>query len=68
MTSEGKVEMHGVSQSFKAPVEMIVKDGMVTFKCSFNVKADDFKIDIPALVKPKLLENTPINTVISFKI
>ena len=68
VVSEGKVEMHGVSQNFHAPVEMIVKDGIVTFKCTFNVKADDYKIDIPALVKPKLLENTPINTVISFKI
>ena len=68
VVSEGKVEMHGVSQNFHAPVEMIVKDGIVTFKCTFNVKADDYKIDIPDLVKPKLLENTPINTVISFQI
>ncbi len=67
MTSEGKVELHGASQPFKAPVTMIVKGGTVTFKCTFSIKAESYNIDIPALVKPKLLDETPIAATITFK-
>ncbi|MFZ1529454.1 MAG: YceI family protein [Ferruginibacter sp.] len=68
LSSEGKVTLHGVEQSFKSPVTMSVKNGIVTFKCAFAVKAEDYKIDIPALVKPKLAEFTPLTATINFKL
>lgn len=67
MNSEGVVELHGVKQNFKAPVTMTVKGKTATFKCDFPVKAADYNIEIPDLVKPKLMEATPLNATITFK-
>jgi polyisoprenoid-binding protein YceI len=67
-SSEGKVELHGATQPFKGAVVLTVKNGSATFNCIFNIKAEDYKIDIPALVKPKLADATPINATITFKL
>jgi YceI-like domain len=67
LSSEGKVEMHGVTKDFKAPVTMTVKGGAVTFNCLFKVKAGDYNIAVPDLVKPKLADETPLNATITFK-
>lgn len=68
LSSEGKVELHGVTQAFKSPVIMIVKGKSVTFKCLFTVKAEDYNIEIPGLVKPKLADETPLTATITFQI
>lgn len=68
LTSEGTVDMHGVSKPFKAPVTLTVKGGVATFLCKFTVKAEDHAIEIPDLVKPKLAEATPLEATISFKL
>jgi polyisoprenoid-binding protein YceI len=65
--SEGKVELHGVTKEFKAPVTLTVKNNVATFSCQFTIRADDFNIEIPSLVKPKLAEATPLSATISFK-
>jgi polyisoprenoid-binding protein YceI len=67
LSSEGKVELHGVTKDFKAPVTLTVKNNVATFKCIFTVKAEDYKIAVPDLVKPKLMEATPLDATISFK-
>lgn len=67
-SSEGKVELHGTTQPFKGTVTLTVKNGAATFNCVFNIKAEDYNIDIPALVKPKLADATPINATITFKL
>jgi hypothetical protein len=60
--------LHGVTKDFKAPVKMTVKGKSVTFDCSFKIKAEDFAIDIPGLVKPKLADQTPIDAAIVFQL
>jgi polyisoprenoid-binding protein YceI len=67
LSSEGTVDMHGVSKPFKSPVTLTVKGGVATFLCKFTVKAADHDIAIPDLVKPKLAESTPLEATISFK-
>jgi polyisoprenoid-binding protein YceI len=67
ISSEGKVELHGVTKEFKAPVTLTVKNNTATFSCNFTIRADDFNIVIPDLVKPKLAEATPLSASISFK-
>jgi len=67
INSEGTVNLHGVDKPFKAPVTLTVKGDVATFNCVFNIKAEDFNIEIPELVKPKLSEYTPLNATISFK-
>ena len=68
LTSEGEIDLHGVKKPFKAPVVLKVKNKVATFVCTFNVKAEDYNIDIPALVKPKLMEETPLAATIPFKL
>jgi polyisoprenoid-binding protein YceI len=67
ISSEGTVEMHGVTKPFKSPVTLTVKGGVATFLCKFTVRAEDHNIAIPDLVKPKLAEATPLEATISFK-
>ncbi len=67
LKSEGIIVLHGVTKSFKTPITMIVKNNTVTFKCGFLIKAVDYKIKIPAVAKPKLLEATPLISTITFK-
>jgi hypothetical protein len=68
MISEGEIDLHGVKKPFKAPVVLKVKNKVATFICTFNVRADHFNIEIPALVKPKLSEETPLAATIPFKL
>ena len=68
LSSEGTVEMHGVTKPFKSPVTLTVKGGVATFLCKFTVKAADHNIEIPDLVKPKLAEATPLEATINFKL
>jgi polyisoprenoid-binding protein YceI len=68
ISSEGTVEMHGVTKPFKAPVVLTVKGGVATFVCKFTVKAADHNIEIPDLVKPKLADATPLDATINFKL
>lgn len=68
ISSEGQVTLHGVTQNFKAPVKMEVKGKTATFTCNFKIRADQYAIDIPALVKPKLSDETPIDAIIVFQL
>lgn len=68
LNSEGTVELHGVSRPFKGVVTLVVKNKVATFTCNFKVKAEDYNIAVPDLVKPKLLDETPLMATIPFKL
>jgi YceI-like domain len=68
ISSEGQVMLHGVTKSFKSPVVMTVKGKVATFVCTFNIKAEDHKIEIPDLVRGKLADLTPLVATINFKL
>jgi len=67
-SSEGQVTLHGVTKDFKAPVKLEVKGKVAIFYCSFKIKAEEYNIDIPGLVKPKLADQTPIDATIKFQL
>lgn len=66
IASEGQVTMHGVTKNFKSPVKLEVKGKTATFNCEFKIAAADYNIEIPSLVKSKLLEETPLKAAIKF--
>ncbi len=68
LSSDGQVTLHGVTKDFKNSVKLVVSGKTATFYCDFKVKAEDYKIDVPGIVKPKLADETPINTVIKFQL
>jgi len=68
ITSEGQVTLHGVTKPFTSPVKLEVKGKTATFNCVFKIKAEDYNINIPALVKPKLSDETPLLATINFQL
>ena len=68
ISSEGQVTLHGVTKNFSSPVVLEVKGKVATFNCVFKIKAEDYNIDIPGLVKPKLSEYTPLEATIKFQL
>lgn len=68
LSSDGQITLHGVTKNFKSTVKLVVSGKTATFYCDFTIKAEEFNIDIPSIVKPKLADLTPISTVIKFQI
>ncbi len=68
ISSEGQVSLHGVTKNFSAPVKLEVKGKTATFYCVFRIKAEDYNINIPGLVKPKLSDETPLDARIPFQL
>ncbi len=68
ISSEGEVTLHGVTKKFSSAVKLTVKGKTATFNCVFKIKAEDYNINIPALVKPKLSDETPLEATINFQL
>jgi hypothetical protein len=66
ISSEGQITLHGVTKNFSSPVKLEVKGKTATFNCVFKIKAEEYNIDIPGLVKPKLADETPLAASITF--
>ncbi|KAB1155089.1 YceI family protein [Flavobacterium luteum] len=57
---EGDLTIHGVTKKIKTKISLILNAGKITAASTFSVKAADYKIDIPNLVKEKFAENIKI--------
>ncbi len=58
---EGELSIHGVTQKVKIAI-FLSTDGSKIFATSvFTVKAKDYKIDVPSLVKSKISENIKVS-------
>lgn len=66
ISSEGDITLHGVTKHFSSPVKLVVSGKTATFYCNLKIKAEDYNIDIPNIVKPKLSDYTPIEATIKF--
>ncbi|XZF12516.1 YceI family protein [Chitinophagaceae bacterium MMS25-I14] len=66
VTVEGKLTIHGVTQSVSVPGTVVVKSGAPTVNTKFKVKPQDYGIKIPSLVAGKIAEKIEItvNTVL----
>ncbi|MFC6876519.1 YceI family protein [Flavobacterium myungsuense] len=57
---EGDLTIHGVTKKIKTKISLILNARKITATSAFSVKAADYKIDIPNLVKEKFAENIKI--------
>ncbi|WPO78580.1 YceI family protein [Flavobacterium sp. KACC 22761] len=57
---EGDLTIHGVTKKIKTKISVVLKEGKVYLSNNFTVKAQDFNIKIPSLVKSKVSENVNI--------
>ena len=58
---EGDLTLHGVTKKVKTKITLVIAGGKVSANCNFTVHAQDYKIEIPALVKEKFAENIKVN-------
>jgi hypothetical protein len=58
---EGDLTLHGVTKKVKTKITLLLAGGKVSANCNFTVHAQDYKIDIPSLVKEKFAENIKVN-------
>lgn len=54
---EGELTMHGITKHIKQNGVIEVKDGKIHAKSKFNIKPEDFNIQIPGLVRDKIAKN-----------
>jgi len=60
---EGDLTLHGVTKKVKTKITLVLAGGKVNANCNFTVHAQDYKIDIPSLVKEKFAENKVMSLV-----
>lgn len=58
---EGDMTIHGVTKKVLTKILVENKNGKVETKSSFSVKAEDYNIKIPNLVKNKIAKNVTID-------
>ncbi|RED22708.1 YceI-like domain-containing protein [Flavobacterium cutihirudinis] len=58
---EGDLTIHGVTKKIKTKISLISKEGKVYVSNNLIVKAQDFNIKIPSVVKSKVAEDVSIN-------
>lgn len=65
----GDLTIHGVTKKIKTKITLVLKDEKIYIINSFSVKAQDFNIKIPSIVKSKVSEdvNITVNLVLGEK-
>lgn len=58
--TEGDLTIHGITKKIKTKIVFILSGEKLIAKSSFLVKPQDFKIEIPSLVKSKIAENIKV--------
>jgi hypothetical protein len=58
---EGDLTIHGVTKKIKTKITLSSNAGKVTATSNFSVKAKEYKIEIPNLVKDKFAENIKVS-------
>lgn len=57
VTIEGDMTMHGITKHISNPGTIEVKDGKILARSKFNIKPEDYNIQIPGLVRDKIASN-----------
>lgn len=65
---EGEIEMHGVVNKIKEKGTAVVKGGKIYATAKFFVTAEQYKIEIPEIVKDKVAKNIDVNIDFVFEI
>lgn len=60
VTIKGSFTLHGVTGMLDMPATLLLKNNRLTGNAKFKVKPDDYKIEIPALVKNKIASEVEV--------
>ena len=54
VTVSGDLEIHGVTKQIEAPGKIIINNGQISGKSSFEVEVADYNIEIPSIVRENI--------------
>jgi polyisoprenoid-binding protein YceI len=54
--AKGKLTLHGVTKDFEIKGNAVVKDGKVTISTMFQIKLEDFDIEVPSILVKNIAE------------
>ena len=57
---EGDLTIHGVTKKIKTKISLVSNNGKINMTSNFTVKAKDFEIIIPSVVKSKVSDNVAV--------
>ena len=60
VTVAGKLTIHGVTKNRTVKGTVVIKDGKIQLKSSFDVKVSDHKVNIPKLMFKKIAETVKV--------
>ncbi|MCF8374591.1 MAG: YceI family protein [Bacteroidales bacterium] len=63
---KGVLNIHGVDKEYEIPVEMRVDGETINAQGKFATSAEDFKIEIPSVVRDKIAKQIDVNLNMSF--
>ncbi len=58
---EGDLTMHGITKKIKTKITIYLNDDKLITTSNFNIKPQDYGIEIPNIVKNKISENVRVN-------
>ncbi|MBC8109807.1 MAG: YceI family protein [Verrucomicrobia bacterium] len=60
---QGDLTLHGVTKRITVPASIEVKNTTLLTKSAFNVQTEDYKIEIPALVRDKIAKDVAVTVI-----
>ena len=63
----GDLTLHGVTKQISTSADLVVKNGKVDANAKFNIEVEDYKIEIPSLVKDKIAKTAKIEVIASYE-
>lgn len=64
---KGRLSLHGVTREISVPASIVVTDGIVSGKTTFQLVPEDFNIAIPSLVRDKIAQKVDVEILFDCK-
>ena len=64
---KGELTIHGESKTIETPGKIIVKDGQISAHSSFEVTVEDYKIEIPAIVRDNIAKVVKVDIAVNYE-
>jgi hypothetical protein len=67
VSAKGKLSMHGVTREISVPGTLEVKNSKLILQAKFNVKLEDYKVEIPKLMWQNIAEEVEVTINFTYK-
>ena len=64
---KGRLSLHGVTREVSVPASIVVNEGILSGKTTFQLVPEDFNIEIPSLVRDKIARKVDVEILFDCK-